>query len=141
GRVKLADIDGDGDLDAVIGAEHANRLIWAEAPDNPEDMWPEHVISTDSPAMSMDVGDLDRDGDPDIVIGEHVGNGRIFVFQNEDQGSSWTATEIDSGVEHHVGTQLIDIDNDGDLDIISTGWDNTLIMLYENNAIVNPGDR
>jgi len=38
------------------------------------------------------------------------------------------------GDEHHDGTQIIDIDNDGDKDIVSVGWSNSLVLLYMNGA-------
>ena len=138
-RIELADINGDGDLDVVIGAEHANRVVWAEAPSNPEDAWMEHVVSTDILAMSLDVADVDQDGDIDIVVGEHNTNndptvGRVILYRSEDNGSFWSTCEIDSGLEHHDGTQFIDIDNDGDLDILSIGWYHNRVVLYENKG-------
>jgi hypothetical protein len=138
-RVELADMDLDGDLDAVIGAEHADRLVWAECPADPETPWIEHVISTDILAMSVDVADLDGDGDPDVVAGEHnterkPDRGRVIIYRNNDKGQSWASCVIDRGREHHDGTRFVDIDKDGDLDIISIGYYHNQVVLYQNGA-------
>ena len=139
-RLELADLDGDGDLDVAIACEHANYLVWGEQTAEPTKLWKEHIISTDYTLMSMDVGDLDADGDMDLVAGEHKGNGRVFVFQNEENGISWRKHMVDSGdyseLDHHDGTQLADIDNDDDLDIVSIGWDSKIVVVYENKAIL-----
>jgi hypothetical protein len=39
-----------------------------------------------------------------------------------------------TGDEHHDGALLVDIDRDGDLDIISIGWSHNRVILYENLA-------
>lgn len=138
-RVEAADVDCDGDLDVVIGAEHANRLIWAENPGgDASGVWTEHVVSTDYLYMSVDVGDIDRDGDVDIVAGEHMGDGRVHVFENTNCGSTWTSHTVDPGdssqIDHHCGTRLVDLDQDGDLDIVSIGWTLRSLVIYENTA-------
>jgi len=42
---------------------------------------------------------------------------------------------IGPGFERHDGTRFRDIDNDGDLDIISIGFTHSKVVLYENRAI------
>jgi len=136
-RNRLADFNGDGRLDAVIGYEKTDsstiRLAWYEAPANPMQPWTERVISTIVAPMSLDVGDMDGDGDIDIVAGEHnksnPSQGRIFVYEND--GGTFQEFRIDIGNEHHDGAQLTDIDNDGDLDVVSIGWMHNRVLLYE----------
>lgn len=135
-RNRLADINGDGRLDAVVGYEaisQPGKLAWYEAPANPAQLWTEHVIDTIIGPMSLDVADLDGDGDIDIVAGEHnkanPSQGRIFAYENN--GGTFLPHLIASGDEHHDGAQLVDIDNDGDLDVVSIGWTHGRVLVYE----------
>lgn len=91
--------------------------------------------------MSMDVTDLDRDGDLGMVVGEHnyknPATAKLRVFENVDtKGRQWKDHVISAGDEHHDGAVLADMDNDGDLDILSIGWRHSRVLLYENRAIV-----
>ena len=94
--------------------------------------------------MSLDVGDLDGDTDPDIIVGEHhldaPREARLLVLINNDgAGQHWSSVLVHRGDEHHDGAQLIDIDGDGDQDILSIGWSHGLVLLYENlNARCEP---
>jgi hypothetical protein len=73
------------------------------------------------------------------------GRGRVFVFENERNGEIWKMHDVDVGdnlrLDHHDGTRLIDIDNDGDLDIVSIGWRSRILVVYENLAIQRSAPR
>ena len=142
-RNRLADINRDGKLDAVVGFEASNqlgKLAWYEQADIPTDAWVEHVIAEVIGPMSLDVRDMDLDGDIDVVVGEHntanPANANLFVYENVDGiGGQWEQHLVYKGDEHHDGAQVVDIDGDGDMDIISIGWSHGRVLLYENKAI------
>jgi hypothetical protein len=135
----LADIDLDGDLDAVVSLENGREVYWFEAPSDPTAPWARHPVAVvDGQGFSMDVADMDGDGDADILVGEHRGreDNRVLLLENRDKGTVWAVIEIDKGpkdvIDHHNGTQAIDIDGDGDQDLVSIGWYNPTLWLFEN---------
>lgn len=141
-RNRLADVDGDGRLDAVVGFEAISapgKLAWYRQPSSPTADWSEHVIATVVGPMSLDVADMDGDGDRDVVVGEHnladPDQARLLVFENADgKGRRWAEHLVSRGDEHHDGARVVDIDRDGDLDIVSIGWGHTKVLLYVNEA-------
>jgi len=144
-RCKLADIDGDGKLDVLTGSK-GKKLIWFKQGSSPTGTWTENTIAgpgdLNHDPLSIDAADMDCDGDMDVVVGEHSppepNDCCLFVFENSDgAGSNWSVHLVHKGDEHHQGTQVVDIDNDGDLDIISVGWTHNKVMLYENKAVTN----
>ncbi|HLA39906.1 MAG TPA: VCBS repeat-containing protein, partial [Candidatus Glassbacteria bacterium] len=142
-RNRLADIDGDGRLDAVVGYEAINKpgkLAWYGNPPDSRSSWTEHVIAEVTGPMSLDAVDLDFDGDVDVVVGEHdydhPETARMLVFRNLDgKGGLWKQYVVYTGEEHHDGAVTVDIDADGDLDIVSIGWSHPRVVLYENLAV------
>ncbi|MCW5982763.1 MAG: VCBS repeat-containing protein [Bryobacteraceae bacterium] len=142
-RNRLADINGDGRLDAVVGFEAINipgKLAWYEQPASLDDAWPEHVIAEVVGPMSLSVADMDGDGDLDVAVGEHnykaPATAKLIVFENLDgKGGQWRPHVVYTGDEHHDGAIIVDIDGDGDRDIISIGWSHPRVLLYENLAI------
>jgi hypothetical protein len=140
-RNDLADINGDGKLDAIVALEKGTHLVWFEQIKPTK--WKRHIITAElmGQGFSMDTADFDKDGDIDIVVGEHRGkpNNQVLIFENKNKGESWHQWIIDSGlaneIDHHDGTQAVDIDNDGDLDIISIGWRNKKVWVYENTSL------
>lgn len=146
-RNRLVDINKDGRLDAVVGFEaisKSGKLAWYEQGSEATLTWAEHVITNVIGPMSLDVADMDRDGDVDVVVGEHnmsdPSSAKLYVYENDDgQGGLWTEHMVYTGDEHHDGAQVVDIDGDGDLDIISIGWSHGRVLLYENRG--NPCGR
>ncbi|NIM96185.1 MAG: VCBS repeat-containing protein [Anaerolineales bacterium] len=142
-RNRLADVNGDGRLDAIVGFEAISRtgkLVWYEQGEDLASVWSEHLISQLVGPMSLDARDMDSDGDIDVVVGEHnlsdPSNAGLYVFENLDGfGGEWDRHTVYVGDEHHDGAHLVDIDEDGDLDIISIGWGHSNVILYENKAL------
>jgi hypothetical protein len=142
-RNRLADINQDGRLDAVVGYEAISiegKLAWYEQGEDTNAIWQEHVIAQVVGPMSLDVADTDQDGDLDVIVGEHnlddPAGAKLIVFENVDRiGTQWQEHLVYQGDEHHDGAQAIDIDGDGDLDIVSIGWEHSEVLLYENKSV------
>jgi hypothetical protein len=142
-RNRLADIDGDGRLDAVVGVEAISvpgDVAWYEPPASVGEPWITHPVATVIGPMSLDVGDLDGDGDLDVVVGEHnlvdPASAKLYALENVDShGLRWVSHVVGIGDEHHDGAVLADIDDDGDLDVLSIGWSHNRVPLYENQII------
>ncbi len=143
-RNDLADIDGDGDLDAVVGLEDGRDIVWFENPrpnGNVRARWRRSILATvEGQGFSMDTADLDGDGDVDVVVGEHRGRttNRVIALLNDGTRSNWPLRVLDrqpaTTIDHHDGTQIRDMDGDGDLDVISIGWNRPKLWWFENRA-------
>lgn len=139
----LTDINADGKLDGVVGFEAVNmpgKLAWYEQGLDAKGPWKEHLIDYLIGPMSVDVADMDGDMDLDIVVGEHNTNqpelANLYVYENVDGfGEEWYQHLIFTGDEHHDGTKIVDIDQDGDFDVISIGWTSEDVILYENLSL------
>jgi len=137
-RNRVADINGDGRDDILVGFEAVSQtgdLVWYEQPATREQAWTRHLITTVAGPMSLDVADLDGDGDVDVVVGEHdlerPDQARLIWFENAGSGNRWQGHLVYTGDEHHDGAQVMDIDNDGDLDLVSIGWGHHKVLVYE----------
>lgn len=143
-RHELVDVDGDGDLDAVVALEGGASVVWFENPRPGGDVtgsWTRRLLgSVAGQGFSLDSQDLDGDGDPDVVVGEHQGSpdNRVVILENDGTRTSWPVVLVDrqaaTVVDHHDGTRLHDLDQDGDLDIVSVGWNRRKLWVYENTS-------
>ncbi|OPZ09867.1 MAG: FG-GAP repeat protein [candidate division BRC1 bacterium ADurb.BinA364] len=139
-RNSLADFNGNGRLDAVVGEEKGTDILLFLSPEDPKKPWARRIIAAGvGGGFSMDEGDIDNDGDTDIVLGEHRSKpkpNRLIFYENDDSADSWLSHVIDAGspdeIDHHDGSTLVDMDGDGDLDVISVGWYNPKVWIFEN---------
>ncbi len=125
--MELVDVNGDGLLDIVAtDSENPNSgLFWFEAPQDPfRGKWKRHLIDDGYNGLdSMSVVDMTGDGKPDIVVGETIGKLRLVIYENSGgDRPSWKKHLIDEGKESHKGAMAVDLDGDGDLDLVSVGY-------------------
>lgn len=139
-RTELADLNGDGRLDVIVteenGQESNAKTIWWEGSEDPtRDQWAKHLVTTQATTNSMDVADIDQDGDIDIILGEHRGTKKLATWENDGVGN-FNEEVIATGYESHLGGRTVDLDGDGDLDIVSIAWDSSnLIHLFRNDRL------
>lgn len=141
----VVDLDRDGHLDVVVPTFDQQLFYLRRTPGKP-DAWETHAIKFPAQTGSgkaVRVGDIDLDGKLDIVLtcgnGE-VGSGAVWLsYHKSVTDSQWDVHEI-SGPSGPKGIkpdliQLLDLDGDGDLDVITTEERSLLgVVWYENPA-------
>lgn len=146
----FVDLDGDGDLDAVIGDWQGNIHYYQ----NQGSTSPRFVELTGSnnPFNRVDVGfysaasfaDIDGDGDLDAVIGSY--DGTIKYFENTGRRISSPSFEHRAGasnpfdgvnVDRYSTPSFADIDGDGDLDAFIGKFDGSIDYYKNINPVVS----
>lgn len=140
------DVDGDGRRDLAAAVRRGDLLIFRR--DAADAAW-----TTLSVAMPPDagggkgvaIGDIDRDGRADLVFSCEGAEGRhgVMWLSRQDNAAleqaTWAAHPVsgtEAGVKYDL-VELLDLDADGDLDILTCEErDNLGVIWYE-----NPGQR
>jgi len=132
--VKMADFDGDGDLDLVFGNTKHPDTIWInDGKGNFKDSG-QRLGATTASGSSIErgystediaIGDIDRDGSLDIVTACYGGIGTRVYLNNGKGVFTHTGQSIGPGkviqnppLGGGFGVDLGDIDKDGDLDMV-----------------------
>jgi uncharacterized repeat protein (TIGR01451 family) len=136
GSVAWGDYDNDGDLDILLtGGGTSGPLSKVYRNDGGGTF--EDIAADLAPVMESSVawGDYDNDGDLDILLTGWDASTPVSRVYRNDGGS--TFTEIAAGLTpvYRGSVAWGDCDNDGDLDILLTGWDGSPVSkVYRNDA-------
>lgn len=125
----LGDIDGDGKIDIVIGAQKskAANLVWYQWP-----KWTKRAIAQGNFTTDGKCGDVDGDGDVDVIICDY-GKG-IYWFENPNNlgNTSWKAHKIDGGYAHDL--EVGDLNGDGRLDVVTDNKRDIIIYIQNSSG-------
>lgn len=142
----FGDLDGDGDLDILMGTWRDALMLVINEGSVTEPRW----VIADEAAVTITrgrnatpaLGDIDADGDLDLFIGESSGD--LNFYRNE--GGAETPRFVlvaDKYLDIDAGRRsvpaLTDIDADGDLDLV-LGSESEGLILYRNNGTAEAAD-
>lgn len=134
----VADIDGNGHLDVLATTKSPNGLMLWLNEDGTGLRWTTQAVAPGfTGGTGVQVGDVDSDGDLDLV-GSSQSPGSLAWWRN-DGGTpiTWTQFAIDLDVPMSCNLWLADMDSDGDLDVVSSGWTGGFVAWWRNDG----GDR
>ncbi len=138
GFIYTMDVNGDGLPDLVTTLAHDYGILWYEQKKDAQGnrTWVKHVIDNAwSQAHALTIADLKGDGDPVLVTGQRYyahepdkgANEPLGIYWYERvhdvYGLEWRRHIIDYSTRTGAGmqVQVVDIDHDGDLDIVVGG--------------------
>jgi len=131
----VANLDGDNDDDILAIA--GSSLIWYENRSNGS-VWLRHTIESSVSGLSnggtIDIFDMDRDEDIDFVVNASANPGLIAWYENRENAAQWIQHVITDTARAPANRNFSygDIDNDGDVDIVSPEFITGQIHWFEN---------
>jgi hypothetical protein len=131
--IAVADLDGDGLPDLVVGKDEQPNQVLLNQGDGTFQEVLSDVSSGDTKTAAVAVGDLNGDGLLDIVIGNK--NEKNQLMLNQGDGTFRESDLVSPGDDHTTALALADVNGDGHFDIL-VGNDSS----SPNQVFINKGD-
>ena len=114
---------------------HGHQVVVYRPGDSGE-RWTRQVIDDQLVfSHALVVADLDNDGSDEIVAGFRGEGTSLWAYDAEDAaGSSWKKYVIDDGGIAAQRCEAVDLDGDGDLDLVASGGSTHNVKWYENKS-------
>ncbi len=132
-----------GVSDVVVGRQGGRRFLatiepWhgehvvVYRPGKPGKLWRREVIDSSlRRGHALCTGDFDGDGTDEIVAGYRGGDTGLLLFRYTASSARWRRVRLDTNVAAQ-GCAVVDMDADGDLDLVAVGGRTHNVVLYLN---------
>lgn len=133
--VYAADLDGDNDLDVLSASEDDDIIAWYKNDGGIPPSFERKVIDTLADgATSVYAADLDNDGDIDVLSASEVDN-TIAWYENDGRSTpNFDKRVITKSADSAQSVYATDLDNDGNVDVLSASWSDGTVALYLNDG-------
>jgi len=142
--VAWGDYDNDGDLDILLTGHTGTTRISKIYKNNGNSTFSEQtgISLTGISQGSVAWGDYDNDGDLDILLSGDIGSSACIskIYRNNGNNTFSDQTEILLPAVYRSTVSWMDYDNDGDLDLILTGWPESgesIAKIYKNYSSIS----
>lgn len=117
------DVNGDGNMDYLMGGWFAGTLYWMENPGE-KGNWKQHAIDSTGNIETIRAFDLDGDGKLEIIPNTPRKALKYYKLNLDAQGKgNGTFTRVDVAPNHGHGLGFGDINGDKRIDIVlDNGW-------------------
>jgi hypothetical protein len=122
--LEAADVDGDGDLDVLVGNEGQNQLFLNED-GRLMDATARSLPARNDETREIKAADVDGDGDLDLVVAnvrfvmDQVAQDYLLLNDGTGVFSTAEPARFPEDARSNFATQVVDLDQDGDLDVLA----------------------
>lgn len=137
-----ADFNGDGYMDLYLGSSYNNNggVIYYNDGTGQLSTTRSAVEASNATAGYLSVAvDWNGDGQMDIIkLSTYGGSQTATLFTNNGYGSTWTSSQLASGLANVTGVAAVDYNWDGAQDLL-VSQQNGKVVLVQNNAEIADG--